>query len=274
MTTYKIKDWDAMFECSQSRKIKGNMTWFACPTRQDGKAYRRLISQPGGAEAYGIFIALCAVAAKCPTRGILHDGDRPLDIEDLSMQTGIDAKRITKAVETLSSDRIGWLVAEWERSGSTLPDRPTVLPIHNRTIQNNTEQNNESASADSCGEPRNADSPPPPVDDPVLFEIPTTGKDAHPYQFRQSKLDEYADSYPGVNVLAIVRQARQWCIDNPSKRKTPRGTPGFLTRWINRSIDSGKAIGATNNGHNRKARVEAPQGKYDGTARKLQGPAS
>lgn len=55
-----------------------------------------------------------------------------------------------------------------------------------------------------------------------------------------AKLAEYRDSYPHLDVDAELRKARQWCRDNPAKRKTgSRGMVGFLTRWLNRAQDSG-----------------------------------
>lgn len=53
------------------------------------------------------------------------------------------------------------------------------------------------------------------------------------------KLEEYKASFPGVDVLAESRKAQQWCRDNPAKRKTPRGMPAFMTRWLTRAQDRG-----------------------------------
>lgn len=49
-----------------------------------------------------------------------------------------------------------------------------------------------------------------------------------------SKLSEYRESFPGVDVIAEARKARQWCIDNPAKRKTARGMAAFLSRWFSK----------------------------------------
>jgi hypothetical protein len=44
----------------------------------------------------------------------------------------------------------------------------------------------------------------------------------------QEKVDEWQQSYPGVNVVAELRKARQWLIDNPTQRKTFKGMTRFL----------------------------------------------
>jgi hypothetical protein len=74
--------------------------------------------------------------------------------------------------------------------------------------------------------------------DPVILEIAHSGsknQKAGVYLLRQSKIDEYAEAYPGVNVLAECRKARQWCIDNPSER--PVNIPRFLNNWLSKQQD-------------------------------------
>ena len=40
--------------------------------------------------------------------------------------------------------------------------------------------------------------------------------------------------------MAELRAARQWCIDNDERRKTPRGMPAFLSRWLAKAQNAGK----------------------------------
>lgn len=71
------------------------------------------------------------------------------------------------------------------------------------------------------------------------------GKGPAEWPLRQSKIAEYAESFPGVEVLAECRKAMQWCRDNPTRRKTFRGMAAFLQRWLGKAQDScsnGKAI--------------------------------
>ncbi len=46
---------------------------------------------------------------------------------------------------------------------------------------------------------------------------------------------EYAETYPGIDAAAECRKARQWCIDNPAKRKTAKGMTAFLNRWMQKA---------------------------------------
>lgn len=94
--------------------------------------------------------------------------------------------------------------------------------------------------ADECvgvdsSEPPLADSEPPP-----LLTFVCVGSGPKEWHLTEEKLSEYELTFPGMDVLAECRKARQWCIDNPSKRKTHRGTPAFLTRWLSNAQDSGR----------------------------------
>ena len=61
---------------------------------------------------------------------------------------------------------------------------------------------------------------------PFTFpDFPCVGKGPAIYTLTQAKMDEYALTYPGVDVPAELRKAWQWCIDNPKKRKTFYGMP-------------------------------------------------
>lgn len=74
-----------------------------------------------------------------------------------------------------------------------------------------------------------------------VVDFPVDGKNARTWWLIQSKLDEYIACYPSLDVPAQIRSARQWCIDHPTKRKTPGGMLGFLTRWLNRAQNSPRA---------------------------------
>jgi hypothetical protein len=74
--------------------------------------------------------------------------------------------------------------------------------------------------------------------------FPCVGKGPKEFALTQSKIDEYTESFPGVAVLFQCRKARQWCIDHPSKQKTHRGMPGFLSGWLGREQDAGSKLPA------------------------------
>jgi len=54
----------------------------------------------------------------------------------------------------------------------------------------------------------------------------------------RKKIAEWDNTYAGVNVTQEIKKARQWCIDNPSKRKTAKGMLKFINSWLSRSMDN------------------------------------
>lgn len=79
----------------------------------------------------------------------------------------------------------------------------------------------------------------PPADDPVYLTYPTVGK-VREWHLHKSRLDEYWKLYSkALDVLGECQKARLWLVDNPSRRKTPKGMPRFLTNWMDRACNKG-----------------------------------
>jgi hypothetical protein len=71
-----------------------------------------------------------------------------------------------------------------------------------------------------------------------------------------AKLAEWQASFPHLDVVAEIRKARQWIIDNPGKRKTANGIVRFLSGWLSRSQDTGRgAKRADGNGNGTTASI-------------------
>ena len=128
------------------------------------------------------------------------------------------------------------LKAKGQTPGLTQPVIPGVNPLSNpqRPEARGQRQN------PSCPEPAK---PPTsgPADDEVM-SFPTKGTGAAEWSLTAAKLAEYQQSFPGVDVLAECRKARQWCLDNPTKQKTPKGMPKFLGGWLGKVQDRGHPL--------------------------------
>lgn len=122
-----------------------------------------------------------------------------------------------------------------------------------------------SASAEVCADPPpEAAESTPPSDEPTEFEFPVSGKNQKPWVLPRSKLDEYVNSFPGIDVRVEIRKARQWIRDHPTRRKTPTGMLGFLTRWLGKAQNE-RAVdrGGTKPG---RGPVNGPGQQYDPSA--------
>ncbi len=122
----------------------------------------------------------------------------------------------------------------------------------------------------SCSEPPQAASSEPAdsSESLVVLTYPTVGKGSRTWDLSKAKLNEYLESFPGVDVLAECRLALQWCRDNPKKRKTPSGMPAFLASWLGRTQNrggGGSGNQATRPGQTvrRSGRVHDPNRDWD-----------
>lgn len=110
----------------------------------------------------------------------------------------------------------------------------------NKEVQVPSRKDNEveATNVASCAEPHHAASPPSSENDPALTFPVIGSRDPWPLTF--SKLNQYQQTYSTLDVAVEMKKAKQWCEDNPSRRKTVRGMPAFLNRWLGNAQDSGK----------------------------------
>ena len=115
------------------------------------------------------------------------------------------------------------------------PVNPSVNRDANRNLTPSSSSSSSSSSSknkeenpkkDSCSEvPKTEPS------EPTILKFPVRNS-TKPWNLSESKLNEYAEAYPRLDVLAECRRALQWAVDNPAKRKTAVGMPRFLNGWL------------------------------------------
>jgi uncharacterized protein YdaU (DUF1376 family) len=74
---------------------------------------------------------------------------------------------------------------------------------------------------------------------PSVLVFPTSGKGAQEWHLRSDQVEQWMESFPAVRVLDECKKAHAWVIANPTKRKTARGMPAFLVRWLSTAQDRG-----------------------------------
>lgn len=100
---------------------------------------------------------------------------------------------------------------------------PTIaLSLKPSALSRNPQADNSSESPQAA-----------PSEPPVLI-FPTNGK-VKSWNLTRAKVDEYLESFPGIDVMAECRAALQWCRDNKPRRKTANGMPAFLGRWLSKA---------------------------------------
>lgn len=70
-----------------------------------------------------------------------------------------------------------------------------------------------------------------PAVDPVVVEIPLKGL-GKSYPLLESKVAQYEEVYPLIDVRASLLRCRQWNIDNPFERKTAVGVLRHVNAWL------------------------------------------
>jgi hypothetical protein len=67
------------------------------------------------------------------------------------------------------------------------------------------------------------------------------------YLVLRSQVDEWAETFPGVSVMQELREAKQWLLAVPTRRKTDAGIVKFIVSWLAREQD--KSGGSGNGVH-------------------------
>jgi hypothetical protein len=76
---------------------------------------------------------------------------------------------------------------------------------------------------------------------PVL-KFPLNEKDTF-FHVHQNDIDQWQESFPGIDVMLELKKCRQWNIDNPKNRKTKNGIRKHISSWLGRAQDKSRAYG-------------------------------
>lgn len=109
-----------------------------------------------------------------------------------------------------------------------------IIPdTRNEDIRND----DEVTPTESCSEPTpSASAPEPPS--PVVTSFKLIKKHGE-YQVTQAMIDRWQETFPAVDVFSTLKYIRQWCEDNPAKRKTRNGAARFVSLWLGREQNRG-----------------------------------
>lgn len=121
-------------------------------------------------------------------------------------------------------------------SRRTAGEQPTDTKKKEKKVKKVEEGKKEA----SCTEPGK-----PASEQEVVLTYPTVGIGAKTWDLTKTKLEEYAETFPDLDVLAECRKALQWIRDNPTKRKSAAGMPKYLGNWLNRQQNSGRGTAST-----------------------------
>lgn len=120
---------------------------------------------------------------------------------------------------------------EYARKSGQAPDNIPARTDIDGEAEADTEQKKKKTIAPSSNE-HDAKAPP-------IGTLPCIGE-RKSWPLHQAKVNEWQETYPGIDVKAELREARQWLIDNPTKRKTYAGMTRYLNSWLAKEQDKPK----------------------------------
>lgn len=111
---YQIRDWDSHFENDRSRN-RQQCSFVCVPNKQHGMGFCRIMAEPDGAAIYGIWHCIVGACSQQKRRNgwLTADGDcngSAWGADDLSLKLRRPEPEIARALEFLSSDKVGWLL--------------------------------------------------------------------------------------------------------------------------------------------------------------------
>lgn len=150
MPIYRIIGWEADFENFRTRKMK-KLSWIPQKVSFDSDRIRALL-RLGGAEAYGAFRVMCAVAAVCDPRGTLMTGmGTPHTSQTLEDKTGISAEVFERALHLCVNLKLVEIKCHVEDEGTAVPagrcDEGTAVPTKYPPIEQKEQKERTTAQA-------------------------------------------------------------------------------------------------------------------------------
>lgn len=153
----------------------------------------------------------------------------------------------TKRENAQTNGKRGGRPAKEDSTEKTTNGKPTLVSENNQHCKAEGERKEKGKEGEEnffCLELAEPASKPP---DEALLIFPCVGREKE-WTLTEKKVGEWQETYPDMEVISALRKARQWCIDNPQKRKTANGITRFLGQWLGK---------AQNNGEDRREKTTA-----------------
>lgn len=199
-TVYQIPGWDHHFENFKSRTID-ECSYVAMPNKQHGLGLTRILAEPDGAAVFGIWCLILQAASRQerPRAGWLTENGRPdgapWDIDDMALRWRRPVAEVRRAIEVLTSAKVGWLTACTREAAKDAADdgqvsaqypggirpvsaRDTIGALEGKEGKEGKEGNEQRAADAPDGDPFPADPQPP------IPTEPPTGNDDDLWRYR------------------------------------------------------------------------------------------
>ncbi len=238
MYKYRIKDWDKNFETAQSRKVD-KFHWVAVPNKQHGLGFVRICTLEDGAAIYGIWSMLlgaCSQQRKPRDGWMTADGTKkgaPWTISDLAEKWRRTEAEIARALDVLTSPKIGWVEVIETNVGGFAQKHPSSA----QTSPSPAQSSPATYKTDSTDiqDRQNTGGGKPPLHGQVF--VCAGGSTWSP---TLAQVSAWETAYPSTDIPGTFQKMAVWLESNEAKRKTPKGMPRFINAWLSREHDKWK----------------------------------
>ena len=153
-------------------------------------------------------------------------------VDELAFRLRLDEKHVEKCLKRLNH----WLISERYQddinSSQKISATDIEVPLRDREeTEKETERERE---REYCAEPQSDSTP-----ENAVIQIPLV--DQTDFGITEKHIAEWSESFPAVDVLQQLRSMRQWCLANPTRRKTKRGVSAFIVSWLTKEQDKGRS---------------------------------
>ena len=138
-----------------------------------------------------------------------------------------DGKQVRIKVPKFSKKASNWVKREQNKKQALPTEAPTEAPTA-REVEVEVEVEEEDIEDTS-------------VSSSAVLAIPLVDKSE--FSITQKDVDEWQESFPGIDVLLTLKKIRQWNIDHPQNRKTRRGIRAHVSGWLGRDQDRARTDG-------------------------------
>jgi hypothetical protein len=237
---YQVLNWDENFENYKSREVD-DCSFVCVPNKQHGMGLTRILAEPDGAAIYGVWnliLGACSRQRRPRDGWLTHDGTAEgtaWTVDDLALRWRRTREEVTRDLEFLCSDAVGWMVRHERDLETSTPAVPGEYP--SSTVKGRERKGmEEKGMEDGCSAAARGAEP-----SPVVLEFPVAHRKGHAetWPLRDDYVAELATAFPALNVPEQCRKALAWVRANPSRKKTARGMRAFLFSWMDRSRPHG-----------------------------------
>jgi len=224
---YQIRDWDMHYENSGSRQVD-HCRWGCIPNKQNGLPYKRTVAKEETLLFYAGFVAIALLQSqnRRPRTGWLTDTGAedgvPYTALDIHLKTGVPEKVIEGTLSHFSDPAImgqkTWLIRFEDGNATAGPPEPSKAVAVDVGDQ-------------GAAQPQAAQEKPEKRTNRIKFS-----EEKGIYGYTEADIEEWAESYPGLNIRQEIRALSQWAKDNPRKRPK-KAFAAFLSRNFSRKQD-------------------------------------